>query len=77
MTAMHSDIKAARGLCAVPGCSSPGVVTVSVTSNRIAFRVDHVRMLAWGDTLRCWTCASAELDALIANATPLTTDQPA
>ena len=70
MTGLHPDAKAARGLCAVAGCVRPGVVTVSASSVRIAFRIDHARMPAWADTLRCWTCAGAELDALIASATP-------
>lgn len=77
MTALHPDVKAARGLCAVPDCTSPGVVTVSLTSNRVAFRLDHARILEWADTLRCWTCAVAELDQLIVSATPLTIDPSA
>ena len=74
MTALHPDVKAARGLCAVPECTSPGVVTVSRTSAGIRFRADHAQMPAWADWLRCWTCAVAELDQLIVSATPLTTD---
>ena len=77
MTDLHPNVKAARGLCAVPDCTGPGVVTMSATSTGVRFRTDHAQMQEWADWLRCWTCATAELDALIASATPLTTDQPA
>lgn len=65
------------GICAVPNCTSPAVVTVSASTVRVSFRTDHAQMPAWAPYLRCWTCAGVELDRLIASATPLTTDQPA
>jgi hypothetical protein len=68
VTGLHPDLKAARGLCAVKDCTSPGVVTVSVSSVRIAFRIDHARIPSWAKWLRCWTCAGAELDRLITTA---------
>jgi hypothetical protein len=65
--------------CAVPGCGQPGVVTVSTSSVRVSFRVDHAQIPAWSGYLRCWLCAGAELDQLIASTAPLipATDQPA
>ncbi|MDG4791984.1 hypothetical protein O7626_39920 [Micromonospora sp. WMMD1102] len=44
---------------------------MSRSSVRVSFRIDHAQLPAWADTLRCWTCAGAELDALIASATPV------
>ncbi|MFY1686464.1 hypothetical protein [Plantactinospora sp. WMMB782] len=65
------DVKAAHGLCTNGDCTRPGVVTVSRSSVRVSFRIDHAQLPAWADRLRCWTCAGAELDALIAAATPI------
>lgn len=64
-------------VCAVPDCVRPGVVTVSVSSVRISFRTDNAQRPQWAAYLRCWVCAEAELGALIANTTPLTSDLPA